>query len=313
MGKDLDYNAKLVGRDDITPKLALFHVHLDEALTRQVVPGQYVAIGLNNTKEPDKGSVTRSMSIASASGQLNSLSFYIRFVGEPASDNPLTHLLWDTKVGDRLYVTRKPVGKFTIKDTMGDDTTKMKVLVAAGTGLAPFVSMATTQVRKDPKVDLSSWVILHGASYASDLGYRETLNALAKSNGLRYLPTISRPGGSDEWTGATGRVEDFFREERLASLEESIGLSQGEFTPAKVGVLICGLQGTIAQSVVRLIPRGFVPFERKVRKALELDKTTESSIWWEQYDSEPVLDLDDHEQLKMLKNQIHSAIGLSAM
>src|SRR5690606_7334239 len=102
-------------------------------------------------------------------------AFYIRFVRHPASDNPLTHLLWDLKEGDRLYVSRKPVGKFTLDDTVGAADTRLKVLVAAGTGLAPFISMVRHRLALDSSADLSDLVILHGASYPDDLVFREEL------------------------------------------------------------------------------------------------------------------------------------------
>ncbi|HKE13223.1 MAG TPA: hypothetical protein VKB80_00035, partial [Kofleriaceae bacterium] len=121
--KPLAYNAVLVRREDFTPELTTFHVRYDEAApgggeaATPFVPGQYVAIGLNNVAQPELGSVRRSMSLCSAPEQHDAYEFYIRFVKHPESDNPLTHLLWKMSVGDRIFMTRKPVGVFTLKDT----------------------------------------------------------------------------------------------------------------------------------------------------------------------------------------------------
>src|SRR5690606_25274096 len=153
---------------------------------------QYVALGLNNA-DSALGPVRRSMSLASAPEQKDGFEFYVRYVRHPESDNPLTHLLWKARVGDRMFMTRKPVGKFTLPDTMGTSDPRLKILVAAGTGLAPFVSMARSEVLRDDTVDLSSWVILHGASYPADLVYADELAGYAEKNGLRYFRTISRP------------------------------------------------------------------------------------------------------------------------
>ena len=286
------YNATLERRDDYTPELAVFHVRYDEPLAESFEPGQYVALGMNNEEVLELGSVRRSMSIASAPEEGDVLQFYVRFVRRAESPNPLTHLLWKAGPGARLFMTRKPVGKFTLRDTTGADDRK-KLLVAAGTGLAPFVSMARSRVLRDPESDLSDLVILHGTSYEADLVFRGELEGYAQRNGLVYLPTLSRPDASTAWTGRTGRVEDFFLQSRLPELEERIGMAAGELRPERVAVLICGLQGTIANTITRLLGRGFLPFDRKIRRALEIGDSEAPSMWWEQYDSSPVLEIDD--------------------
>ena len=223
------------------------------------VPGQYVALGLNNTEVPEKGSVRRSMSILSAPEQREIYEFYIRWVKHPESDNPLTHLLWKMKDGDRIFMTRKPVGVFTVKDTVGETDPRWKIYVAAGTGLAPFVSILRSEHLRDPKADMSKTVLLHGASYPADLTYKEELDGYARQHGLHYFRTCSRPKEVPDWSGDTGRVEDYFKPEKLEDLERRLGVSPGGLTPRSCGVLICGLQGTIGETIMRLAPRGFVP------------------------------------------------------
>ena len=312
--KPLAYNAVLTRRDDFTPELTTFHVRYDdhsatngEGGAPPFVPGQYVAIGLNNDGRPELGSVRRSMSLCSAPEQKDAYEFYIRYVKHPESDNPLTHLLWKMSVGDRIFMTRKPVGVFTIKNTVGEDDQRTAIFVAAGTGLAPFVSMVRSDVLRDPKIDLSRCVLLHGASYPDDLCYREELEKYARENGLHYFRTISRPKEAPDWTGDVGRVEDYFRPERLTELEKRIGLEPGGICPDRAGVLICGLQGTIAETIMRLTPRGFVPDNRRIRKALEVPEDKASHVWWEQYDTTPVIDINDPALVGRLKDELTSA------
>ncbi|MEO1366713.1 MAG: hypothetical protein AAFX50_06020, partial [Acidobacteriota bacterium] len=214
MPKAIEYNATLVGRQDLTPALAIFTLRCDLTL-EDFVPGQYMTIGMNNEDNPDLGSVRRPMSLASAPEDKGGREFYIRFVNHPESDNPLTHLLWKAKEGDRLYLRPKAVGHFTVPHTIGDSDPRLRVTVAAGTGLAPFISMVRSEVRRDPAVSLSRWAILHGASYPADLGYREELEALAANNGLIYAATVSRPNEAPDWRGDVGRVEDYFEAERI--------------------------------------------------------------------------------------------------
>ena len=304
------YNATLVGREDHTEQLSTFVVQYDEPLEKSppYIAGQYVAIGLNNEDVPDKGPVRRSMSIASAPVDSDKISFYIRYVSSPESDNPLTHLLWNMKINDRIFMTRKPVGKFTLPATVGepaqDSHFKKIVMVAAGTGLAPFLGMVRHARALDPSCSMEKTVLLHGASYPDDICYRDELSRASSENGLHYYGSVSRAKEAPTWNGNTGRVEDFFLPERLVQLEESTGIT---LAGKDTGVLICGLQGTIARCLERLAPRGFVPFDRKIRKALEIDVAVPASVWWEQYDTSPVIDLTDSAAITEMKNDLRAA------
>jgi ferredoxin--NADP+ reductase len=311
MAKPLEYNATLARRVDLTDSLTIFTVKPDAPLAgsgRWFVPGQYVAIGMNNEAQPALGSVRRAMSIASAPQTRDEVEFYIRFVSHPESDNPLTHLLWKGKEGDRMFLRPAPTGKFTIEDTVGAGDRRKKVYVAAGTGLAPFLCIARAAIIDDPDVDLSEHVILHGASYPADLGYREELEAMVERNRLHYYTTVSRPKEAAGWTGDAGRVEDYFKAERLGELEQRLGLGAGEFTPANAAVLVCGLQGTISESITRLLGRGFVPDNRKIRKALAVPEDVKPTLFFEQYDNTPVIDLDDTELVTRLGTQLRTAL-----
>src|SRR5689334_23527992 len=167
MAKPLEYNATLAERIDLTDALSIFRVKPDQMPTERpwFTPGQYCVLGLNNEAKPELGSVRRSMSIASAPDDDGPVEFYIRFVGKPDSENPLTHLLWKLKSGDRMYMRPVAAGVFTIKDTIGHDDPRIRVMVAAGTGSAPFLCMLRSELRRNPTADLSKWVLLHGASY----------------------------------------------------------------------------------------------------------------------------------------------------
>ncbi|MDA8017191.1 MAG: ferredoxin--NADP reductase [Thermoanaerobaculia bacterium] len=311
MPKKLDYNATITERIDLTDALAVFKVRPDEPIADDpaFVPGQYMTLGLNNEQKPELGSVRRPMSIVSAPEEDGNLEFYIRWVAHPESDNPLTHLLWNTRSGDRMFLRAKGVGRFTLDHTIEDGDERLKIMVAAGTGLAPFVSMARSRVLSDPSASLSDFVVLHGASYPADLGYRDELVSLAETHGLHYLSTISRPKEAPDWSGDTGRVEDYFREDRLADLESRIGLAEGGLRPENAVVYICGLQGTIGQTIMRLNHRGFVPENRKLRRVLEISEHTVPTLFFEQYDNTPVIPVDDEDVMAKMKAQLRAALG----
>jgi ferredoxin/flavodoxin---NADP+ reductase len=311
MAKPLEYNATLTERIDLTDALTLFRVTPDQMPVERpwFVPGQYCVLGANNAERPELGSVRRSMSIASAPEDDAPIEFYVRFVSKPESDNPLTHLLWKLRQGDRMYMRPVAAGVFTVKDTIGFDDPRLRVLVAAGTGSAPFVSMIRSELRKNPRADLSKYVLLHGASYPADLGYRAELEGYVKTNGLHYWPTVSRPKDFPDWTGDTGRVEAFFEEKRLPELERRLGLAPGAFTPKTAVIFICGLTGTITGTIVPLIDRGFVPDFKRIREALGVPAETKDSVFYEQYDTEPVINVKDPSVVEPLRERMQAALA----
>ncbi|MEM7587946.1 MAG: hypothetical protein AAF560_31445 [Acidobacteriota bacterium] len=312
MAKPLEYNATLVERIDLTEQLAIFKVRPDEPSEAepQFIPGQYVTLGMNNEAQVELGSVRRPMSIASAPEEREALEFYIRYVTYPESDNPLTHLLWKAKAGERMFMRNRAVGRFTVDDAVGDDDSRMRVCLAAGTGLAPFISMVRSLHLQDPTKDLGQYAILHGASYPADLGYREELTALVE-HGLHYMATVSRPNEAPDWDGDAGRAEDYFKAERLPELDERLGLGPEGLRPDKAIVMICGLTGTISQTIQRVVQRGFVPDNRKIRRALEVPENVPASLFYEQYDSTPVIDVKDPAVVEPLREQLHAALGLA--
>ena len=307
----LTYNATLVDRHDLSSTLAIFTVRPDNPLdgAPPFVPGQYLTLGLNNEELPHLGSVRRPMSIASCPAEPATVEFFIRLITNTKSENPLTPLLFKMNVGDRIFLRARPAGKFTITDTVGEEDPRHRVLVAAGTGLAPFMSMVRQDRLRGTDSTLARSAVLHGASYPSDLGYREELVGLCEANRLRYLTTVSRPKEAPEWNGDSGRVEDYFLPDRIEETDERLGLGRGGLTPERAAVFVCGLQGTIGMVLSHLVARGFVPDVRRIRRALEVPDDVPSSLFYEQYDTRPVIELDDPGVMNPLREQMRAALG----
>lgn len=301
--KPCEYNATVTYIRKMTPSLAIFRVVPDEPM-EGFIPGQYTVLGLNH---PEKGAVLRAYSIASPPHLHGDyFEFYIRYVNQPTSDNPLTHLLFDLKEGDRIHMRNKCRGKFTIDHTVGTEDSRLKVLVAAGTGLAPFTSMVLQHQHKHGTP--GDYAILHGASYPVDLGYKAELEGLMNGNGkVRYCASISRPQEVEGWRGLTGRVEAHFTPDRLTYVEQEMGLEEGWINPDNAVVLICGLQGTIANTAASLLFRGFVPEDRKLRKALGVPDETKATLFWEQYDTTPIIDTKDEALVAELADRLRGA------
>ena len=247
--------AKLTYRTDIAPDLAILRIQpADGSLVPEFMAGQFVTLGL---QFPGEDKITyRAYSIASPPEERRYFELYIKLAREPVMGK-FTSALFDLKLGDTMY-WRKPAGAFTLEEKKADGSkdARQLVLVASGTGLAPFVSyiLHLRFAKSDRKV-----VLLHGAKYAQELGYRDALESMAASDpDFTYLPTVSRPDHplSQGWRGSTGRVEALLGPQ----LEKAVG---EKITPTNSFFHICGYQGTIDSVVGILSLLGFVTNRNK--------------------------------------------------
>lgn len=230
-------------------RLGKFLLKVDPALLGHYQAGQYIGVGLDT---PD-GFVVRSYSIAGSPLDENILELYIALVPE----GKLTPTIFRQECGSTWYHLT-PKGHFTLKKAKARNI----VMVATGTGLAPFISKVRTlwkMHRSGVPIDYRI-VVIQGASYADELGYREEFEkyAAAKSEGfnLMYIPTASRPDTEGRgWTPATGRgrVNDVVRwlvgqpVENVDRLALPAGLDREAFAahislhePAQMSWLACG-------------------------------------------------------------------------
>lgn len=310
MAKLLPDNATIVERHDVDSTLSIFRIRPDRIPPAEepwFEPGQYVTLGMATQEGPERHAVQRAYSIVSDPGDRRAMEFYIRLALRPQTDRPLTYLVWPLAVGDRINVGHKIVGSFTIGRTVGRDDARLKVFVGAGTGLAPFVSMIRDARRAGDAERLSRYAVLHGASHPHELVYRAELSEVAARFGLRYLPTVSRPQEHPDWKGARGRVEDFFAADRVEGLERALGLAPGGLNPERAVVYVCGFRGTIAESIRRLLRRGFVPSDRRLRRILHIPERRPASLFFEQYDLEPLFDPKDEALIEALRRDIEGA------
>jgi ferredoxin--NADP+ reductase len=297
MGKPVVYNATLVGREDLSESLALFRVLPDDVPPPErpwFESGQYVSLGLNVDDAAAPHATLRPYSIASAPEERRWIELYIRLAAVPESPEPFTPLLWQVPVGGRLYASPKIAGRFTETHTVGPGDRRVRVFAAAGTGIAPFVSAARSAAARGRDDLLARMVVLHGASHVHELGYRADLEALVP-RGLRYVPAISRPAANPGWTGHRGRVETTFDGMDLA--------------PDRAVVFVCGFTGTITASVERLVRRGFVPEDRRLRRLLQVPEGAPPSLFYEQYDTTPIVDPKDEVRLSELRAEVKARVA----
>lgn len=226
-------NATLVDRRDQTGDVASFFVHPD-ADGAPFAPGQYATLGLVDGDRP----VKRPYSMAAPHAIEGAWEFHVRRVPGGA----LTERLWDVPVGGRLRLGA-PKGRFTLDPR----DRRSHLLVATGTGIAPFVAMVRDDVAAGRRRRI---VVVHGVARADELGYAGLLGSAAAQPGarIRYVPTVSRPEDprSAGWTGATGRAEVV-----VAERWDALGLD-----PATTVAYLCGNPGMVAAASVALAGHG---------------------------------------------------------
>jgi ferredoxin--NADP+ reductase len=253
---ELHLNAVVTAKQEISPRLMIMRVAADDWQMPEFEPGQFAVLGLpgsaprcriSEPEEPTADShklIRRAYSIASSSQTREYMEFYINLVGTGA----LTPRLFALNVGDRLWLSPKATGMFTLDQVPRD---KHIVMVATGTGLAPYISMLTSEMLcGDPR----RYAVLHGAYHSWDLGYRSELLALQHlCRNFTYVATIDRP--EDEpvpWTGPTGWVQDLWRKQVIA---QSWGFPP---TPADTHVFLCGNPLMIEEMMTVLEAEGYL-------------------------------------------------------
>jgi ferredoxin/flavodoxin---NADP+ reductase len=246
-------NAVLEKRVEVTKDLLIIRVRPDAGVP-EFLPGQYVALGLpgsaprypgappeTESHPPDK-IIKRAYSIGSAPGEGPYLEFYVAVV----PDGSLTSRLAALQPGDRLFVAPKITGTFTLESV--DDGHNL-LLVATGTGLAPYISMIRSQFVWTPQRQIT---LVHGVRLPEDLAYRDELEALSESRGdFRYIPVVSR---SSDFVGLRGRVPRAFDE----------GLVQSD--PSIDHVFLCGNPAMVEELESRLVGIGYEVHSRKTPK-----------------------------------------------
>jgi ferredoxin--NADP+ reductase len=195
-----------------------------EAATEETVP------------EPDK-MIRRAYSIASSSVERRYVEFYLTLI----TSGQLTPRLFALKHGSQLFLGPKASGVFTLDRVPPG---KAVVLIATGTGLAPYLSMLRTMLVNETQ---RRFVVLHGARFGWDLGYRGELESLARlRSNFTYIPSITRPDEDPHFHGRTGRVQGVVEKESGIALD-----------PSQTDVFLCGNPDMVQAVKAMLEAKGF--------------------------------------------------------
>jgi ferredoxin-NADP reductase len=216
--------ARLIESFEIAPEVRHFVFEASGVPKLDFLPGQFVSF---NHSIQGKN-ITRAYSIASAPSDSNRFELCLNLVHE----GKFSPHLFEMEPGDAVEM-RPPLGQFVIRHPDRD-----AVLIATGTGIAPFRSILLAQLTETSP----SFTLLFGVRHEHSLMYRNEFEELARRfRHFRFLPTLTRPG--PQWTGREGRVQ--------AHLEEAIGERRD------VDVFLCGLKAMVDETRNTLKEMGF--------------------------------------------------------
>ncbi len=211
--------ARLIEAYEIAPQVKHFVFDVPEVEQLPYLPGQFVSFSHN---VGDK-KVTRAYSTASPPAE-NRFELCLNLV----QDGLFTPFLFDLKPGDTVDM-KGPLGFFTWRFPVSDS-----ILVATGTGIAPFRAMLQSYLGGGGE---SKITLVYGVRYEESLLYRKEFEELEQRHpNFTFMPTLTRPDPS--WAGLTGRVQTH-------TLEELGGRQD-------VDVYICGLKAMVDDLRARL-------------------------------------------------------------
>lgn len=182
-----------------TPYIKIFWITLENGIF-SYKSGQFIMLSIDGVNNEKGLIVKRSYSIASS--QLN--KDYLELCIAIKPDGRFTPLLNNLKVGDKINVDG-PFGVFNLKEH-----NKGKIyFIAAGTGIAPLMSMIRTLIGNGFKQEI---VLLYGFRNPEDCCYKKELLAYpAKHKNFKIYTTLSAKEVPATWKLDTGRVTTIIR------------------------------------------------------------------------------------------------------
>ncbi|MCK4802008.1 MAG: ferredoxin--NADP reductase, partial [Anaerolineales bacterium] len=213
----------------------------------------------NSTPEYDpvdpKKLLQRPYSIASATSQLQQFEFYISQV----KSGQMTPRLFNLDPGDRIFVSKRIVGVFTLAETPENQDI---VMIATGTGMAPYISFLRSYLMARPE---SKMAVIQGAAKQWDLGYYSELSFLGDTfNNLFYIPTLTE--ADKTWTGHKLWIEEMLEKNIL---KDVAGI---EVDPGKTHFFLCGNPKMVENVSEWLMERGYSKHTRREPGALHIEE-----------------------------------------
>jgi benzoate/toluate 1,2-dioxygenase reductase subunit len=198
-------------------------ISVDENYHINFLPGQYAYLDVPGTGE------SRAFSFANSPGS-NTFEFFIRILPSGVMSD---YLRERASAGDKIRIAG-PFGKLYMRPLQGPI-----LMVAGGTGLAPFLSMLEALATHG--ADLPPLYLLYGANQSDELFALDRLGALAQRGlPLKYATPVLQPGV--DWSGPIGHVTALIRP----------ALASGEYKDA----YLCGPPIMVEKATSLLVKEG---------------------------------------------------------
>jgi len=179
--------ARLVDSHEIAPNTRHF-IFESSDWNAAFVPGQFLSL----TQQIGDDEITRAYSIASPP---NGPRFAL--CANHVDGGRFTPFLFDMQPGEDVGF-KGPYGAFILRRPVSDS-----IMVATGTGIAPFRSMLLAKLHAHPE---QRFTLVFGVRHQEGLLYHEDFRRLAGEHAnFHYQPTLTRP--TTTWQGRTGRVQ----------------------------------------------------------------------------------------------------------
>lgn len=214
--------AVIESKEQLTKHVYLVNFRMQNPPTIKFLPGQTISLHVGE-------GLNRSMSIASdPTDETHILMCHDVSPMGPGSQWTVNH-----SVGD-IGTFMAPLGIFILDK----NSHRKKVLVATGTGIAPFRSMLLDYL---PERSADDVALYWGLRHEEDIYWQKEFEDLAHGHpNFSFKLTLSQPG--DGWTGLRGRVTDHV-------LQEEQSLTESEF-------YLCGNKEMVKEIEQKLLAAG---------------------------------------------------------
>lgn len=219
--KPQQYSAVVAQKKQLTKTVYHFVFHLDHPSELQFLPGQYATFIIDSTTR-------RQYSFCSDPHQ----SGQFEIVVDVSPMGPGSKFFISKVVGERVSFLA-PLGNFHLEETQ-----VKKVLVATGTGIAPYRSMILSGIsNKDQNSSHPPISLYWGLRYEDDIYWDSEIEDLrGQLAGFQYFLCLSKP--SENWKGLKGHVTEHV-------MENEKNLQNSEF-------YLCGNKAMIEELMVKL-------------------------------------------------------------
>jgi len=252
----------------VSPIMKIIRIKPDGWELPEYKAGQFVALGLYGKspkcaeateefqeQDPDKV-IKRAYSIASSSTQ-EYIEFYITLV----HSGSLTPRVFELNIGDKIWMGKKAVGMFTLDEI---DPEQNVVLIATGTGVAPYMSM----LRSNALSRKGKVLVIHGAANSWDLGYSSELELLQSMfPNFTYYPTITNPEKEPSgWNGDVRFIQDIWDDKIV---DKKWGMTP---QPENTHIFLCGNPNMTNGMTEALEKDGFVEHKKRAPGQIHVEK-----------------------------------------